>query len=133
MLPKVSFFYFDTYLCGCLRALCLLRVCLEVAGNLALSLAVPSGQPARPALAFQDLRLSLGSSGGHGHAGDCDQWVGRSPREKFSVGLLAPESREQKMAGLGCLPALEQGGNICLSPHQRSGRQQITWKAEEDR
>lgn len=35
--------------------------------------------------------------------------------KKFSVGLLAPESREQKRAGPGWMPALEQEGDNCLS------------------
>lgn len=46
-----------------------LWVCLGTPHNPALSLAVSSGQPASPSLAFQDLCLSLGSSGGHGTPG----------------------------------------------------------------
>lgn len=53
--------------------------------------------------------------------------------KKFSVDLLALESPEQKRAGPGWMPALEQGGNIRLSRPQRSGRQQISQKADEDR
>lgn len=59
-----------------------LWVCLEAACNPALSLAVPSGQPTSPSLAFQDLRLSLGSSEGHGDAQNCDHRVGCSPKKK---------------------------------------------------
>lgn len=59
-----------------------LRVCLEAARNPALSLALPSGQPTSLSVAFQDLRLSLGSSGGHEDARDCDQQLGCSPRKK---------------------------------------------------
>lgn len=46
-----------------------LWVCLGTPHNPALSLAVSSGQPASPSVAFQDLCLSLGSSGGHGTLG----------------------------------------------------------------
>lgn len=59
-----------------------LWVCLQAARNPALSLAVPSGQPTSPSLAFQDLQLSLGSSGGHGVAQNCDHRVGCSPKKK---------------------------------------------------
>lgn len=59
-----------------------LWVCLEAAHNPAFCLAVPSGQPASPSLAFPDLRLSLESSGGHGDTQHCDQRVGCSPSKK---------------------------------------------------
>lgn len=96
VLPKEPFFSSDTYVSGCLHTLLCRGLCLQAPRNPALSLAVSSGQPASPSLAFWDLCLSLGSSGGHGTPGivisGWDSVLGKSFQQV--CWLLSPVSRK---------------------------------------